>query len=67
MGGGRAEIGTPIAARGQHGHLGVEDVHRAVVQLPRDHALTNAIIAHQQINGEVFDEELGLLLQRLWP
>ena len=65
VGAGCAEIGAAIAAGGQHDHLGAEQVQGAVVQLPAHHALAFALFGHDQVDGEIFDEELGLLLQRL--
>lgn len=65
MGRGRREIGAAIAAGRQNHGLGAEDMHGAVVKLPRDNALTNAIFRHDQVDGEILDEELGLFLERL--
>ena len=59
------EIGTAVTAGGQNGRLGVEDMHGAVIKLPRNNALTLPIIGHDQIGREIFDEELCLLLHRL--
>ncbi len=59
------EIGAAIAARGQHNHFGVEDMHRAIVEFPADDTGTDAIIGHDQVDGEIFDVEFGLLFQRL--
>jgi hypothetical protein len=64
VGRGGAEIGPAIAAGGQHDHLGVEDVDRAVVELPA-HALAGAVLGHQQVDGEILDVELGVVLQAL--
>ena len=62
----RAEIGASIAAGGQHDHLGVEQVQRAVIQLPGQHALALAVIRHDKVGGEILDEELGLFFTD-WP
>ena len=65
MGRGRREIGTAITAGCQHRHLGAEQVQGAVVQLPAKHPLTGAVLRHDQVDREIFDEKLGLLLQAL--
>ena len=62
--GGR-EIGAAIATGCQHHRFGVEHMHGAVVQLPRDHALTDAVLRHNQIKREILDVEFSLLFQRL--
>ena len=64
MGRGRTEIRPAITAGGQHHHLGVEHMHRAIVQLPRHHTGAAAICDHK-IKREVFDIEFRLLLQAL--
>eukprot|EP00043_Microstomoeca_roanoka_P027452 m.14606 g.14606 ORF g.14606 m.14606 type:complete len:550 (+) comp7649_c2_seq1:323-1972(+) len=61
---GRAEIGPAIAARGQHRHLRVELVQRAVIQFPRENAGAFAVFRHQQVDGEILDVELRFLFQR---
>ena len=61
----RREIGTAIATCRQNNHLGAEQVHGAVVQLPAQHTLTHTIIRHDQINGEILDVEFRAMLQRL--
>ena len=38
---------------------------RAVVEIERDHAAAAAFIVHDQVDGEIFDEELGRMPQRL--
>jgi hypothetical protein len=40
-------------------------VQGAVIQLPGDHPLALPVLGHDQVGGEILDEELGLLLQRL--
>ena len=40
-------------------------MQRAVGEVPRDHALTRAIVVHHEIDGEVFDKEFGVVLERL--
>ena len=61
---GGAEIGAAVTAGRQHHHLGVEDVDRAVVELPAHHAGA-AAIGDDQVEREVLDEELGLFLEAL--
>ena len=38
---------------------------RAVVELERDHAAAAAFVVHDQVDGEILDEELGRMAQRL--
>ena len=64
MGACRAEIGAAIAAGGQNGHLGVEHMDRAIVQLPADDARAGPI-GDDEIEREVFDEEFRVVLQAL--
>ena len=64
MGRGRREVGAAITAGGQDHHLGLEAVQGAVVELPRGHAAADAVV-HDQVEGEVLDEELGVVGQRL--
>jgi hypothetical protein len=40
-------------------------VDRAVVEIDGDHAAATAVVVHDQIDGEIFDEKLGLMAQRL--
>ena len=40
-------------------------MQRAVVELERDDAAAGAVLVHQQVDGEILDEELGRVLQRL--
>ena len=64
MGRGGGEIGAAIAASGQHHLVAAEAVQGAVGQVPGHDAAALAVF-HDQVEGEVFDEELGLVLQRL--
>mmetsp|Transcript_22347 Transcript_22347/g.35719 ORF Transcript_22347/g.35719 Transcript_22347/m.35719 type:complete len:683 (-) Transcript_22347:5097-7145(-) len=61
----RREIGTAIATCRQHNHLRAEEVHRAVIQLPTQDALTHAVFGHDQVDGKVFDVEFRVVLERL--
>ena len=40
-------------------------MQRAVIELPGDHALAGAIVAHDQVEGEIFDIEFGIVAQAL--
>ena len=61
---GRAEIDPPIAAGRKHDRLSAEPVDRAVVESQRNHAATDAVL-HDQVDREIFDEEVGVVLQAL--
>ncbi len=58
-------IGAPIAAGGQDRHVGAEAVDGAVVHVERDDAAAAAVLVHDQVDGEIFDVELGRMPQRL--
>ncbi len=62
---GAGEIGAAVAAGRQDRHVRAETVHRAVVELERDDAAAAARVVHDQVDGEIFDEELGGVTQRL--
>ena len=47
---GAGEIGAPVAAGGEDGHLGAEAVDRAVVERDRDHAAAAAFF-HDQVDA----------------
>ena len=64
MGRGAAEVGTAIAARGQNDGVRAEAVQRAFRHVERHHATAFAVF-HDEVDGEVFDEELRLVLQGL--
>ena len=64
VGRGGAEIGAAVTAGGQDHQLGAEAVHRAVVELQRRHAGAGAVL-HDQVQREIFDEELDLAAHRL--
>ncbi len=65
VGAGAGEIGAAIAAGGQDHGLGLEAVQGAVVQLPGGDAPADAFV-HDQVEGEVLDEELDVLASA-WP
>ena len=37
----------------------------AVFQIPAEHATAGAVIVHDQVDGEIFDEEIRIMLQAL--
>ena len=45
--------------------MGAKAVQRAVLHGERHHAAAAPLIVHDQIDGEIFDEELGRMAQRL--
>ena len=61
---GRGEIAASIAAGRQHHRLAAKAVDRAVVHAHRDHAAAGTVL-HDQVDREVFDEEVGSVLQAL--
>jgi hypothetical protein len=64
MGRSGGEIGTAIAARRQHHGMRAEAVDRTVIHAERDHATAHAVF-HDQVDGEIFDEEIRVILERL--
>ena len=62
---GAGGIGAAIAAGGENGGLGAEAMQRAVVELQRDHAAADALVVHDQVDGEELDVEFGGVPQRL--
>src|SRR5277367_3862320 len=65
VGGRGREIGAAITAGGEDGDLGAEAVNRSVVQLEAHDAANSALSVTDEIDGEIFDEELALRSQRL--
>ena len=63
--GGAGLIHSSTPARGDDRHVGAEAVNRAILQAPGEQAAAAAILVHQQVNGEIFDEEARLVLQAL--
>ena len=59
------EIGAAVAAGRQHRRLRPEAVDRAVVHLETDDAANGALGVADEVDGEIFDEELATRLQRL--
>ncbi len=62
---GAGRISAAVAAGGDDRRLRGETVDRAVVEIDGDDAAAAAVVIHHQIDGEIFDEELGLVAQRL--
>ncbi len=65
VGGGRREVGATVAAGGQYGLVSAEHMQRAIGQIPGHHAPAGAGVVHDQVQREVFDEEFGVVLERL--
>src|SRR5271165_5628135 len=61
----RREIGAAVAAGRKNGDLGAKSVNSSVVHLEADGAAHGALGVADEVDGEVFDEELALRLQRL--
>ena len=62
---GRGEIRAAVAAGGEHHALGAEQVQRALGHVEREHAAAGALVVHDQVEREVFDEEARVVRQRL--
>ena len=45
--------------------MAAEEVQRAVVEVPGEHAAARAFLVHHQIEGQILDEERRLVAQRL--
>ena len=58
------EIGSTITTGGQHNHMGTETMNRSCRHVDCNHATAFAIF-HDQIDGEIFDEEFGRIAQGL--
>merc|ERR1719462_231807 len=64
MGRGAGEVGAAAAARGQDGVGSAEAVDRAVFEVHGDDAFAFSVF-HDEIEGEVFDEVVGVVSQGL--
>ncbi len=62
---GGAEVGTAVAAGGQHHALGAEQVQRAIGHVQGQHAAAGAFVVEDQVEREVLDHEARIVLQRL--
>jgi len=61
---GAREVGAAVAARRHHRVVGAEAVEGAVLQAHGDHAHALAAL-HDEVEGEVLDEEVGVVSERL--
>ena len=59
------EIGAPVAARRQDRALRTERMDRSVFKTKRHNTPARAVCIHQQIDGEILDEEFGRMPQGL--
>ena len=64
MGRGRGLVDAAVAAGRQHRLVGAEAMDRAVVEVPGHDAAAHALV-HDQVEGEILDEELGVVPERL--
>ena len=62
---GAGGVGAAVAAGGENRGLGAETMQRAVVELERDDAAADALVVHDQVDGEELDVEFGGVAQRL--
>ena len=62
-GAGLVHASTPT--RRDHGHVGAEPVDRSVLQAPGEQTATDAVVVHQQVESEIFDEESRAVLEAL--
>src|SRR3546814_20310927 len=60
----RGEIAATIAPGCQNDIMCAETMHRTVLHAERDHTPAYAIF-HDEIEGEIFDEEIGVVFQAL--
>ena len=58
------KVGAAVPAGRQHRLVGAEAVDSAVVEVPGHDAAAGALV-HDEVEGEVLDEELGVVLERL--
>src|SRR5271169_5123185 len=64
--GGGARLVNPSTAAGRyHGHVGAEPVQGAVLEAPSEQSTAYAVVIHNQIEGEILDEEACLMLETL--
>jgi hypothetical protein len=64
VGRGRRLVDAAIAAGRQHHLVGAEAMDGAIVEVPGHDAAADTLV-HDQVEGEVLDEELGVVPQRL--
>ena len=65
VGGGAREVGPAIPARREHGHVGAEPVQGTVIEVPGKDAPTGAVVVHEEVERDVFDEEFRVVAQAL--
>ena len=62
---GAGGVGAAVAAGRENRGLRPETMQRAVVELERDDAAADALVVHDQVDGEELDVEFGRVAQRL--
>src|SRR5882757_4180823 len=65
MGSRTGEIDPAVTAGCQNGSVSAEAVECAVLDVPCQHTAAGAPVIHQKIKGDIFDEELGVVIQAL--
>ena len=56
----------PSAAAGRDDrHIGAEAMDRPILETPGEQTAAGAVLVHQQVDREIFDEEARLVLQAL--
>ena len=58
-------VDPAASARRNDGHVGAEAVDRSVLETPGEQAAAGAVLVHQQVDGEILDEEARLVLEAL--
>mmetsp|Transcript_96380 Transcript_96380/g.234239 ORF Transcript_96380/g.234239 Transcript_96380/m.234239 type:complete len:411 (+) Transcript_96380:519-1751(+) len=64
VGAGGAEVGAAVAARREHGVLGLDAVQAAVLHVHHQHAAAHALVVHDEVECEVLDEVVRVERQR---
>ena len=59
------EISAAISTRRKDDHVRTETMDRSIIHLERDHAAATALLIHDEIEREIFDEEFRRITQRL--
>jgi microcompartment protein CcmL/EutN len=65
VGGGAGEIDAAVAAGCQNRAMGAEVMQRAILHVPGQQAAAGAVLVHQQIERQIFDEKRGAVPQAL--
>ena len=63
VGRGRREVGAAVAAGRQDHHVGAEEMERAIVKVPGEHALACPLLVHHEVEGKILDEERRLVAE----